>query len=58
MEIQNINVENDDENGFKVEFCGDDFRKAAEDASAIVLATEWDQFKQIDLVKLRQIMNV
>ena len=42
MEIQNINVENDDENGFKVEFCGDEFRKAAEDASAIVLATEWD----------------
>ncbi|MBM3859672.1 MAG: UDP-glucose/GDP-mannose dehydrogenase family protein [Verrucomicrobia bacterium] len=38
-----------------VEYCADPYA-AAKDADALVLCTEWDEFRQLDLAKLRSIM--
>lgn len=35
----------------------DDMYEAAEDADAVVVMTEWKQFKQVDLPRLRDLMN-
>jgi UDPglucose 6-dehydrogenase len=38
-----------------VEFCSDAFA-AAKDADALIICTEWDEFRQLDLDKLRATM--
>lgn len=38
-----------------VEFCADAYA-AAKDAEALIVCTEWDEFRQLDLEKLRSIM--
>lgn len=40
-----------------MEFCGDDFMKAVSGASALVIATEWDEFLKYDLAKIRKAMR-
>jgi UDP-glucose 6-dehydrogenase len=40
------------ENGPEIDFCGNDFMKAVDGASAIVIATEWDQFVEYNYQKL------
>ena len=40
------------ENGPEIDFCGNDFMRAVDGASAIVIATEWDQFVEYNYQKL------
>lgn len=39
-----------------VAYCGDEYQ-AAEDADALVIATEWDRFRTLDLNRIRQLMK-
>jgi UDPglucose 6-dehydrogenase len=39
-----------------VEFCDGPY-DAASGADAIIICTEWDEFRQLDLEKLRAVMN-
>ncbi len=58
MEAQGQNLRNDDdENGYKVDFCGNDYMSSVNGASAIVIATEWDEFLQYDMDKIRKVMK-
>jgi UDPglucose 6-dehydrogenase len=40
----------------KVEYCQDPYG-VAKDADCLVIATEWDEFKEMDLAKIKQLMN-
>lgn len=46
----------DENGGGKIDFYGDDYVKACDGASAIVVVTEWDQFTEYDYQKLAKIM--
>jgi UDPglucose 6-dehydrogenase len=43
----------DKENSNKISFCGIDYLSAAQGADAIVVMTEWDEFKKYDYSQLR-----
>ena len=59
MEAQGCKLpeRSESENGFSVDFCGSDYLKACADADCIVVATEWDQFKDYDYSQLRKVMG-
>ena len=40
----------------RVDYCKDPY-EAARDADALVIVTEWDEFKKLDLKKLKDIMK-
>lgn len=40
----------------EIQYCGSPY-EAAEDAEAILIATEWDEFRQIDWARLRTLMQ-
>ena len=50
MEYKNYSITKE---GYKVEFVGTDYRKACEKSNALVILTEWDEYKQLDYDALR-----
>jgi UDPglucose 6-dehydrogenase len=52
MEVQGFNINND-----KVKFFGTDYKSACEGASAIVIMTEFDEFKEYNYQNLHYHMN-
>ena len=45
MEYRNFQI---DREGYKVEFVGTDYRKSCENSNAIVIVTEWDEYKDLN----------
>lgn len=54
MEAQNYTI---DKENRQIHFFGNDYKKAVEGCTSLVVLTEWDEFKKYDFSELIQIMK-
>lgn len=54
MEYKNYSITRE---GYKVEFLGHDYRSVCHNSNAIVILTEWDEYKTLNFEGLRLLMN-